>query len=98
MYICFYKRLYFIIIRFFKLFVRYIYMLNKLKYIVFRLKLFKYNLYIWEIKVNGLENIFGIVIICLKWYKVLRISIRRYCINNKNILLLQKDKNLIYLV
>lgn len=47
-------------------------MLNKLKFLVFKL-LFKSNLYIWEIKVSDLESIFDCVIMCLRWYKGLRI-------------------------
>lgn len=98
MYTCLHKRSYFIIIRPFKSSVRHTHMPNKSKHTVFRPKLLKYNLYTWETKVNGLENISGIVIICLKWHKVLRTSTRRHCTNNKNILPLQKDKNLIHLV
>ena len=69
------------------------------KYAVFRPQLLKNNLYTWEIKVNDLENISGIVIMCLKWHTVLKTSTRRrHCTNNKDILPLQKDKNVIHLV
>lgn len=61
---------------------------------MFKPLLLKINLYTWEIKVNDLENMAGIVIIYSKWHKILRPYLRRrHFANSKTILALWKIKS-----